>query len=414
MARLRIKDLGTVVTGSTPSTKVPEYFGNGYPFIKPPDLSESIRSVARTETELSELGARSQWNRLLPAETTCVVCIGTIGKIGLTTKPSFSNQQINSVIVDRQNHDPVFVYYLLRQAIPLVKQLNAGSASGRENVNKSTFENITLDVPPKAVQKRVATVLSTFDDLIENNIRRIKLIEEMARLLYREWIVKFQFPGHKQVKFVNSEIGLIPENWKVVKFSEAVFIDPPVSLPKGRPTAFVPMTSISNESMVISDVEERSNGSGSKFQNGDTLLARITPCLENGKTGYVQFLPDDSAVACGSTEFVVLRSKLLFPGMVYLMARSDEVRSVAIKSMSGATGRQRVRKECFDNLLVAVPPPKFASKMADIIEPKLRLAQALHEENANLQRQRDMLLPRLIEGKIREVPVSLQEEVCTA
>ncbi len=103
--------------------------------------------------------------------------------------------------------------------------------------------------------------------------------------------------------------------------------------------------------MLISDVHTKETNSGARFQNGDTLLARITPCLENGKTGYVGFLPSDSDVAHGSTEFIVLRGGSVCSEFVYLLARSNVFRDDAIKSMSGATGRQRVRNECFKHIL---------------------------------------------------------------
>ncbi|NBU76065.1 MAG: restriction endonuclease subunit S, partial [Planctomycetes bacterium] len=191
----KLKELGKVVTGSTPSTLKPENFGQGYLFIKPPDLHEGRRKIFETETEISDLGAQTQYGRLLPANTPFVVCIGTIGKLGLTTRPSFTNQQINSVLVNQEQHDSLFVYYLLKNSIPEVKQLNGGSASGRENVNKSTFENIAVRVPPLSVQQRIAGILSAYDDLIENSQRRIKILESMARALYRELFVRGNAPG---------------------------------------------------------------------------------------------------------------------------------------------------------------------------------------------------------------------------
>jgi type I restriction enzyme S subunit len=152
--------------------------------------------------------------------------------------------------------------------------------------------------------------------------------------------------------------------------------------------------------MLISDVESRTGNSGAKFQNGDTLFARITPCLENGKTGYVQFLPDSTAVAFGSTEFIVLRSKTVTPEYVYCLSRSDSFRETAIKSMSGATGRQRVREECFENIQIAQPPQLLLKNFSAIVAPSFRLIRSLHLQIQNLRRTRDMLLPRLLSGQI--------------
>jgi type I restriction enzyme S subunit len=239
-----------------------------------------------------------------------------------------------------------------------------------------------------------------YDELIENNQRRIHILEEMARALYREWFVSFRFPGHKSVPMVNSPLGKIPKDWEVKHVPECVDVNPRVVVPRDGEKPFVPMGSLSNDSMIITDIETRAGNSGAKFQNGDTLFARITPCLENGKTGFVQFLADSSAVAFGSTEFIVLRSRTLMPEFVYLLARNDEFRGNAIKSMSGASGRQRVQERCFDEFKIAHPPRALLNSFSAIVAPSFRMIQNLHLQIQNLRRTRDLLLPRLLSGQL--------------
>ncbi len=222
----------------------------------------------------------------------------------------------------------------------------------------------------------------------------------MARAIYREWFVHFRFPGHESVPLVRSFLGEIPQGWEVRRLPECVHINPRVTVPREGEKPFVPMGCLSNNSMLISDIESRAGNSGAKFQNGDTLVARITPCLENGKTGFVQFLPDTQSVGFGSTEFTVLRSRTLTPEFVYLLARSDEFRGVAIKSMSGASGRQRVQEKCFNDLRLAQPPHDLLDQFADIVAPSFRLAYELHLQIQNLRRTRDLLLPRMLSGQI--------------
>ncbi|MEH2374391.1 hypothetical protein [Nostoc sp.] len=152
--------------------------------------------------------------------------------------------------------------------------------------------------------------------------------------------------------------------------------------------------------MLINEIEYRLGNSGSKFKNGDTLFARITPCLENGKTGYVQFLTNDDAVAFGSTEFIVLRSNTLCPQYVYLMAHSNDFRDNAIKSMTGATGRQRVQEACFDAFLFAHPDAATISTFSKLISPLFRQIYLLAHKNSNLRKTRDLLLPKFISGEI--------------
>jgi len=311
------------------------------------------------------------------------------------------NQRLGLVnIRDAEAADKNFLYFLFNSKS--VRQQIRGSASGTKirHTAPSRIESVKVRVPPLLIQRRIAGILSAYDDLIENNQRRIKILEEMARSLYREWFVHFRFPGHENHPRVPSPLGEIPQGWEVRRASDCIEINPRVKVPKDGEKPFVPMGCLSNDSMVLHDIELRTGNSGSKFQNGDTLFARITPCLENGKTGFVQFLPGAGSVGFGSTEFIVLRSRTLTPELVYCMARSDEFRGVAIKSMSGATGRQRVQERCFDDFSVVQPPKALLDRFSESTRPSFKLIFELDGQVQNLRRTRDLLLPRLLSGQI--------------
>ena len=132
--------------------------------------------------------------------------------------------------------------------------------------------------------------------------------------------------------------------------------------------------------------------------------------LENGKTGFVQFLPSASSVAFGSTEFIVLRSRRLCPEYVYLMARSNEFRDNAIKSMTGATGRQRVQTACFDKFLIAQPHSNTLAAFEETVSQLFRNIYVLARKNANLRQTRDLLLPKLISGEVDVEGLDIQVE----
>ena len=321
--------------------------------------------------------------------------------------PSVTNQQINSIIVNQQEHDPYFVYYLFKTKTEVLYNIASGVAT--PIINKSTFGNLEVCVPSLPTQHKIATIidrketprmLSAYDDLIENNTRRIKILEDMAQTLYQEWFVHFRFPGHENVSMVESPLGPIPKGWEIVAASDAIFINPKTSVPRDTKKPFVPMKSATERSMLITDVEEKTGNSGAKFKNGDTLFARITPCLENGRTGFVQFLPNDNDVAFGSTEFIVLRSKTLNPYYVYLLAQTRDFRENAIKSMTGATGRQRVVNQCFDDYLLPAPNKAILDRFKSTVALLFRKVQNLSEKNMNLHQTRDLLLPKLISGEI--------------
>lgn len=283
-----------------------------------------------------------------------------------------------------------------------------------KNAGGGTFPNLRKDdllnfkIPYPTYRGKIASILSAYDDLIENNNRRIKILEEMAQAIYKEWFVNFRFPGHEKVKMVKSELGMIPKGWEVVKSSDAVEINPTIRVDKNKSKPYVDMGGLSETSMIIKSKEQRAGSNGSKFINGDILFARITPCLENGKTGFVQFL-DVGEEGIGSTEFIVLRSKSLSPEFVYLLARSEDFRNNAIKSMTGASGRQRVQPECFDKFQLAQPGQNVLDKFTEIVRPMFQNIHRLDLKNKNLRKTRDLLLPKLVRGEIGVESVNIAE-----
>lgn len=301
---------------------------------------------------------------------------------------------------DSERVNSRYLYYVLSSDSFIESTVTASKGTKMPRGDKDAMWRYAMPLPPLSTQRRIASILSAYDDLIENNQRRIRILEDMARSLYREWFVHFRYPGHESVPLVDSPLGQIPQGWEVKPAPDCIAINPRVTVPRDGEKPFVPMGCLSNDSMLISDIECRSGNSGAKFQNGDTLFARITPCLENGKTGFVQFLPSLQDVAFGSTEFIVLRSRTLTPEFVYCLARSDEFRNAAIKSMSGATGRQRVQEKCFDAFSIAQSPRELLDRFSEIVAPSFRLIYSLHHQTENLRRTRYLLLPRLLSGQV--------------
>ena len=140
---------------------------------------------------------------------------------------------------------------------------------------------------------------------------------------------------------VESELGMIPKGWEVKELGEVININPRESLKKGEEKIYVEMANLPlNYARITNYIEKPFNG-GTKFRNGDTLLARITPCLENGKTAIVDFL-EENDLAFGSTEYIVMRPKVLNQYYIYCLSRNEDFRNYAIKNMNGSSGRQRV------------------------------------------------------------------------
>ncbi len=262
-------------------------------------------------------------------------------------------------------------------------------------------------MPGLGEQARIVACLSAYDDLIAANQRRIALLEDAARRLYREWFVHLRFPGHESVAVKDG----VPQGWRPTSFSELVEINPRTQFPKDIERPFVEMSALSESSMVIGERSARVIGGGAKFKNGDTLFARITPCAENGKTGFVQFLENDDAVASGSTEFIVFRSTKVNPWWVYCISREDDFREHAIRSMAGSDGRQRVNPKCFDQLITLQPPPSVLDRFGQAVTDSFSQIENLCRLNVQLACARDLLLPKLMSGQLDVSGIPLPEEI---
>lgn len=276
-------------------------------------------------------------------------------------------------------------------------QSRGRGAANQMRIAISSIKEYSFTLPDIQNQHYIADILSTYDDIIENNQKQIKLLEEAAQRLYKEWFVDLRFPGHENVKIVDG----VPEGWNWCKLEDAIQFDPKVTLTKERMKQFVPMPALSTASMVLDESQftETTSNSGSKFQNGDTLLARITPCLENGKTAYVSGLKSDEG-AVGSTEYIVMRAKTINSYMVYLLARTDDFRQSAINSMSGSDGRQRVKSDKLKMLDYLHPTSELVEKFENVEEPIFEKIYRLSKQMQRAKQARDLLLPKLMSGEV--------------
>ncbi|MGH8473343.1 MAG: restriction endonuclease subunit S, partial [Gammaproteobacteria bacterium] len=203
-------------------------------------------------------------------------------------------------------------------------------------------------------------------------------------------------------RLVDSELGQIPEGWKVTPLPDAVEVNPTrSSLRKGEVARYLDMANMPTRGHSPDEVVDRPFGSGMRFANGDTLVARITPCLENGKTAYVDFL-EEGQIGWGSTEYIVLRPKPPLPEeFAYCLARSGEFRDFAIQSMTGSSGRQRVPAESLSHFQIVAPPKSISEHFGRLIKPLFARASAAIKASRTLADLRNTLLPKLISGELR-------------
>lgn len=347
---------------------------------------------------------------------------GTLGQTGLIPAHGKHQRYLLSgnqmkLTVDRSKADPLFVFYFVSSPPSRTKIVQDSEVTGVPKTNLTYLRTFPIPLPPLTEQKAIAAALGTLDDKIELIRRMNATLEAMARALFQSWFVDFdpvraKLDGRQPVgldeasaalfpaTFQDSELGPIPHGWTAQRLRDAIEVNPRRTLKGGTIAPYLDMKNLPTQGHSAEEVIGREFSSGTKFQNGDTLLARITPCLENGKTGYVDFL-EDGQVGWGSTEYIVLAPKPpLPPQFGYLLARSDALRSHAIQNMTGTSGRQRVPSESFNTFWLAVPPPTVARRFDELTAPLMTKIKANSTESRTLATLRDTLLPMLLSGEL--------------
>ncbi|PCQ36067.1 restriction endonuclease subunit S [Providencia rettgeri] len=246
------------------------------------------------------------------------------------------------------------------------------------------IKKIKISVPNLSEQLEIVHVIQSISKKIELLHRQNKTLESMAETLFRQW-------------FADDSNG----SGKEVELHEIIEFNPKRVLPKGSKAMYLEMAGLNTNTFAASGYYERDFTSGQKFIKQDTLLARITPCLENGKAGYVHFLSPEQ-VGWGSTEFIVLRPKPKFhPLFSYILCRNNEFKEYAESCMEGSSGRQRVNVSHLSMYTLTLPHDDVITQFNEIlasIEPKL-ISNALQIQT--LENLRDTLLPKLMSGEVR-------------
>jgi len=221
-------------------------------------------------------------------------------------------------------------------------------------------------IPSLPEQKKISEILWSIENNLEKTERLLAVTEIIKNGLLEHLLTKGI--GHK--KFKKTEIGEIPAQWTTYEFARAIEINPARKLTLNNEYTKIEMSDLQEWNPKVLDSRKALfKGGGSKFKNGDTLLARITPCLENGKTAFIDML-DDNELAFGSTEFIVLSGKkdLTLDKYVYYTCILSQFRLLAADSMIGTSGRQRVPKSFFDNLSIPLPPVSEQKIIVEILD----------------------------------------------
>lgn len=323
------------------------------------------------------------------------VVISAVGaNCGRTWYAKGSWTPINNTLWYRANIPEAETRYLYYVTLDPMIWPRRGSA--QPFVSMGDAEKILVRLPPVEEQRIVISVLSAFDDLIENNRRRIEILEKMSRLLYREWFVHFRFPGHKEVELLESEFGLIPKGWEIGKFSRLVSertdTIAPEDITEGVPD--IGLKHLPRKSTTLCEWEIAKNvGSRRKlFIEGDILFGKIRP--------YFHKVVDAPVSGCTTTSAIVFRPReRKWQERALAIASSDEFVALATATSNGTTMPSANVKELL-NYMVPHPTEQIEEQFSDLMKPIDALRKNLAAQIRALREMRDLLLPRLISGEL--------------
>lgn len=307
---------------------------------------------------------------------------GTIGEVFYAAE-DFWPLNTTLFVEDFHGNDAEFIYYFLKT----LEWSKFTSASAVPGINRNTVHKETVSLPDIETQRRIASTLSMLDEKIKTNTEINDNLQQQAFSVFDNLIANAE----------NNDYTV----------SDYAFLNPKRTLAKNQVARSIDMSQLSTSGAFPSGWEMKPFNGGMRFTNGDTLLARITPCLENGKTAFIDFL-DDGEVAFGSTEYIVLAPKNdTPPEMLYCLARYPAFVDYAVKNMNGSSGRQRVSAETVGQYRLPLFDKHSLVLFKEVVSPMFLKMRYNSLENMRLAELRDALLPKLMSGEIDVSAVQL-------
>ena len=374
------------------------------------------KHVFEYEETYSEKSYQRFKRSYIPKGATGVVTIGTVGeKMFQAHEDCFTNQSVNCIISDDKYFDKDYIFYLMKLNLPKVAGANPGTASGRHHVSKSNFSSIKVDVTKDlSIQKKIAKILSNYDDLIENNLKRIKLLEESARLTYEEWFLRFRIDGEKLE--IDSETGL-PFGWKKRKLDDICdvssskriflsdYVDNGVAFYRGKEITIKSQNkSISNEYFISQERFEEINKRFGSPKKDDILVSAV------GTLGSIYLVKESDGEFYFKDGNLIWLKEFTKEDNLYIYYSLKGKRLQAnISGVAIGSSQKALTIQALKSVEVPYPNNDVIDNFNNKIRPKVNEIENLINQNELLKEARDILLPRLMTGMIDvediEVPV---------
>lgn len=387
-----------ISSGGTPSRQQPQYFVfDGNLWVKSKELLDG--SIYDTEEKITDEAVAKSSAKFYPENTVLLAMYGAnVGQLAILRRRATVNQAICGLVVEENTADYRYVFYALLQTRTDLTVQAFGAA--QQNLNQETIRGFGIPTPPLPIQRKIAAVLSAYDDLIENNTRRVQILEEMVQALYREWFIHFRFPGHEHGKMVDSALGPIPEGWSVGSLSGIADLAKQTVVPWKHPHetfAHHSFPAFDRNQMPALELGIDIKSNKNLITKDSILLSKMNPHIPR-----VWLTATNPHRSIASTEFLVLEPKTEADrGTLYCLSCSDEFqRQYRGLSVGTSTSHQRIKPSDFMSLPVVLPTASCRTEFEKHAAPILQQCQNLRSRNATLRQTRDSLLPKLISGEV--------------
>ena len=372
---IKVGDLGRVITGKTPKTAIKENYGGAIPFLTPSD-NMTIKYVNMTSKTLTEKGLSEVKNALLPQGTVCVSCIGSdLGKVVITTKPTVTNQQINSIVVDTKQFDISFVYYAM---LILGKKLNfiSKTSTAVPIINKSSFSAYEIECPPLEMQRKIASVLSAIDAKIECNQQINDNLSDLLQTIYQE---QFGDVGSESVQGSLSDLcSYSRDRVSVSRLNASTYFSTENMLP-GKAGA--------TEATSLPTTQQTT-----ACHKGDTLISNIRPYFKK-----IVYCEDECG--CSTDVLCFTPTQPQYAAYLFSTLYADKFFAFMVAGSKG-TKMPRGDKQQIMSYPVVLPSDEELDEFNDLALPILTQIHSNRGENKRLSAVRDALLPKLMSGEI--------------
>lgn len=373
-------------------------YGDKYPFVQTADVKAANYRITEFSQMYSEEGLKQ--SKLWPINTLCITIAANIADAALLGIEACFPDSVIGFIPDEKKADVRFAKYMFDLLQIRIKQISQGAA--QDNLSLEKLRTIKFLVPKLPTQRKIASILSAYDDLIENNLKRIKLMEEKAQLTYEEWFVRMKFPGHENTP-INKESGL-PEGWKKVKLTD--HIDLLRGIEPGSKNYKETLTEDLIPFIRVGDLSKRSSNI---FVSKDIIKNKITERTDvllslDGSPGLVVY-GLEGAYSTGVRK-AISKNKIITNSFIYALLSSDKIQGLIRNHSTGSTilhAGGSVKYMNFD-----MPTEKILNAFNVISEDIFSSVLNLNRQNQNLKEARDILLPRLMTGMIDVEKMNLE------